>query len=219
MVETLPGRPQMTWLEFRMTRKRSRELDRQERLLWETVARTVTPLPGRLPPPSLPADPPPVERIDPVKSQAGEKLAQTGGKARSLRELSVRKPPPALPPMVAMARKERRAVSRGSVQIDARLDLHGLRQDEAQRTLRNFLVRSAAAGCRTVLVVTGKGAQARDDAPLWHGDRSERGVLRRLAPFILESAELRDVVLGYEAAGQRHGGLGALYVRLRRRSR
>ena len=201
-----------------MTRKRSRELDRQERLLWETVARTVTPLRGR-PPLQLPVDPSPVERTDAAPSHARETVAQTSGKASSSRDLPAGKPPPALPPMVAMARKERRAVISGSVQIDAKLDLHGLRQDEAHRTLRNFLLRSAAAGCRTVLVVTGKGAPARDDAPLWHGDRSERGVLRRLAPFILESAELREVVLGYEVAGQRHGGLGALYVRLRRRSR
>ncbi len=202
-----------------MTRKRSRELDRQERLLWETVARTVTPLPGR-PPPSLSADPQPVEQIVSPPSQVQETASQPARKARSLRDLSVGPlAPAALPPMVAMARKERRAVVRGAVQIDAKLDLHGVRQDAAQHILRTFLLRSAAAGCRTVLVVTGKGAPARDDAPLWHGDRSERGVLRRLAPFILESTELRDIVLGYEVADQRHGGLGALYVRLRRRSR
>ncbi|MGV2979528.1 Smr/MutS family protein [Camelimonas sp. ID_303_24] len=201
-----------------MTRKRSRELDRQERLLWETVARTVTPLPGRT---QLvaPVDPPPADQIDSSSSQSQETTSGPARKTRGRRDSPAGKLAQTLPPMVVMARKERRAVVRGVAQIDAKLDLHGVRQDEAQHILRAFLLRSAAAGCRTVLVVTGKGAPARDDAPLWHGDRSERGVLRRLAPFILESTELRDIVLGYEAADQRHGGLGALYVRLRRRSR
>jgi DNA-nicking Smr family endonuclease len=41
-------------------------------------------------------------------------------------------------------------------------------------------------------------------------------VLRRSVPQWLEDPEFRAIVLGYSAAGVRHGGEGALYIRLRR---
>jgi DNA-nicking Smr family endonuclease len=44
-----------------------------------------------------------------------------------------------------------------------------------------------------------------------------RGVLRRNVPAWLEEPALRSIVLGYTAAGVRHGGEGALYVQLRKR--
>jgi DNA-nicking Smr family endonuclease len=46
--------------------------------------------------------------------------------------------------------------------------------------------------------------------------QQERGVLRRLVPQWLAEPELRAIVLSYDTAGARHGGEGALYVRLRR---
>lgn len=200
-----------------MTRKRKRELNFQEQALWETVTRSVKPLVVRKPLASPPvaasaiADKPtPLTQPKAKPNKAG----QPAGKSQQIKpaiELA-----PVLPPMVTMIRRERRAVVRGVSHLDAKLDLHGMRQDEAQRHLRSFLLRSAAAGCRTVLVVTGKGAPVGDEA-LWRPGEHSRGVLRRLAPLLLESAELRDIVLGYEPADKRHGGSGALYVRLRRR--
>ena len=56
-----------------------------------------------------------------------------------------------------------------------------------------------------MIVVTGKGR-----ASSW---MDEPGVLRRLAPHWLRAPDLRAVVLGFEEAA-RHGGAGALYVRL-----
>ena len=48
-------------------------------------------------------------------------------------------------------------LARGHVGIDARLDLHGLRHDEARLRLRHFLRDAQARGHATVLVITGKG--------------------------------------------------------------
>jgi len=42
------------------------------------------------------------------------------------------------------------------------------------------------------------------------------GVLKRQVPMWLESAELRPLVVGFEAANIGHGGTGALYVLMRR---
>jgi DNA-nicking Smr family endonuclease len=61
-----------------------------------------------------------------------------------------------------------------------------------------------------VLVVTGKGRP--DDGPR----PGDRGVLRRMVPHWLALPEARHIVLGWDEAGTRQGGAGALYVRLRR---
>jgi DNA-nicking Smr family endonuclease len=76
-----------------------------------------------------------------------------------------------------------------------------------------FLRRSQAEGAKLVLVITGKGAAASAHGP---GLSDERGVLRRMVPHWLRMADLRGVVMGFEEASLRHGGGGALYVRLRR---
>ncbi len=99
----------------------------------------------------------------------------------------------------------RRSVARGKEAIDARLDLHGLTQAQAHSTLSRFLRDASARGARLVLVITGKGS--RD---------GERGVLKRQVPHWLELPEFRSLVIGFEDAGVRHGGEGALYVRIRR---
>ena len=44
----------------------------------------------------------------------------------------------------------------------------------------------------------------------------ERGVLKRSVPHWLRLPDLRPLVVGFEEAQPRHGGSGALYIRLRR---
>jgi DNA-nicking Smr family endonuclease len=122
-------------------------------------------------------------------------------------------------------------VAGGKVTIDATLDLHGLRQDAAYARLRTFLASSQAQGHRMVLVVTGKGGVRPPAADLpsfgkaggqaagsFQGGEASasRGILRRSVPLWLEEPELRAIVIGYAAAGARHGGDGALYIRLRK---
>jgi DNA-nicking Smr family endonuclease len=102
----------------------------------------------------------------------------------------------------------RQRLSRGRAAVDDTLDLHGYRQDQAHRVLRDFLIRAQARGAKLVLVVTGKGRTA-----------AEPGVLRRAVPLWLEAPDLRPVVIGFGEATATHGGSGALYVRLRRKDR
>lgn len=125
-------------------------------------------------------------------------------------------PPPALPVTPGLERRERRGLERGRLEIEARIDLHGLYQAEAHSALVGFLLRCRAAGHARVLVVTGKGGEG---SAFGGGERgfSERGVLRRSVPHWLRGPELRGFVLGFEEAARHHGGAGALYVRLRRR--
>jgi DNA-nicking Smr family endonuclease len=112
-------------------------------------------------------------------------------------------PPLRQPGPVDRATLER--LDRGRVQIDARIDLHGLTQAEAFAVLIGFVESSARGGRRAILVITGKG-----------GIGEGGGVLRRNVPGWLLASPVARRILTIVPAHRRHGGDGALYVLLRR---
>ena len=177
--------------------KRRTGLTSDEKRLWAYVARSARPLPGKKPPP-LPLEP---------KSEPSEEPALPS--IQMPRPSHLHPVPRSLPPLVMLDRRTRRDVARGQFDIDARIDLHGMRQAEAHRALLGFLHHAHALRYKLVLVITGKG---RGD---FEPDR-ERGVLRRLVPHWLADPSMRRLVIGYEPAAIGHGGDGALYVRLRK---
>ncbi len=180
-------------------RRALRRLSDEEIELWASVARTVARRRGA----SLPTPPRP--------KSAEAAAPAPAAVARPAKERPAR--PPAPPPLAPLERRLKRELRRGRAAIDDALDLHGLTQAEAHGALRGFLVSAQARGEKLVLVVTGKGKPAAFSSWL-----DEPGVLRRLAPHWLREPDLRALVLGFEEAGPAHGGSGALYVRLRRRS-
>jgi len=111
-------------------------------------------------------------------------------------------------------RRSAEKLRKGQMPIEARLDLHGLNQEQAHVALNRFITKAHGAGQRCVLVITGKGAgsDGRRD-PLSSG----QGVLKRKVPEWLEEQALRQMVLKVQQARPQHGGEGALYVLLRRR--
>ncbi len=113
----------------------------------------------------------------------------------------------AQPSLAPFEEKTVRRLGRGLVDIDARIDLHGMRQERAHAALASFLRRQQASGAKIVLVVTGKGRATSEG----------RGVLRESVPRWLAEGAFRHLVVGFEEANRRHGGAGALYVRIRRR--
>ncbi len=110
-----------------------------------------------------------------------------------------------------------------SLEIDAKLDLHGLTQDQAYKRLEAFLDSCFRTGKQNTLIITGKGLQIDT-----RGSESERqrrkntgqdygkGVLRRQLPLWLESPHLRGYIHHYTNSHPFEGGTGAFYVRLRR---
>jgi len=177
---------------------RRRTLTPEERQLWAQVARGIKPLKGRV------LDPEPVAGTPEPARAANPETPSSANPASPRR-------PPKLPPFVPLDRRTVAALRRGREGVEAVIDLHGLRQAEAHEVLRGFLHRSQAAGLKVVLVVTGKGGAAPDDALF-----GERGVLRRAVPHWLRLPDLRPLVVGFGEAAPHHGGAGALYVRLRR---
>jgi len=96
-----------------------------------------------------------------------------------------------------------RRIRRGKVEIEKTLDLHGMFEPNARKTLIEFLAQASKKHCKTVLVITGKGVGG-------------RGVLRSAFPNWLRSTEVSYLVSGYAQAHIRHGGSGAWYVFLRK---
>ena len=120
---------------------------------------------------------------------------------------------PKSPPLATYDEKERRRLAKSPDLIDGRLDLHGLRQREAHAALRSFLFNAMVRGHRHVLIITGKGVALERQRDFFG---EERGVLRRLVPQWLGEPDLRAIVVSYTSSHMRHGGDGALYVRLRK---
>jgi DNA-nicking Smr family endonuclease len=104
-----------------------------------------------------------------------------------------------------------RALSRRKLAPEATIDLHGMTLATAERAVTRFLERATAQDLRVVLVVTGKGLRR-------EGERTIDGRIR--AEFVgwLNRGDNRDRVRAVRAAHAHHGGTGAFYLLLRRRS-
>jgi DNA-nicking Smr family endonuclease len=104
-----------------------------------------------------------------------------------------------------------RALAKGKRRPEAKLDLHGMTLVAAERAVTQFLAESTEQSLKVVLIVTGKGTRL-------EGGRVFGGRIRAEFPGWLERPENRTRVAGVRAAHPRHGGSGAFYVLLRRRS-
>ncbi|GAB4361441.1 MAG: Smr/MutS family protein [Oricola sp.] len=194
-----------------MTRKGPRRrLSEEEVILWHRVGRTVTPLRER------PVVPPAIGDADRELRHAmenGAPAAERPGQDSDIRSPLVhRRVPPASKPKPRVEphidRPTARKLARGRIAIDARMDLHEMTQDVAYDRLYAFLADQRSRGARHVLVVTGKGRSP-----------GSEGVLKRMVPVWLNSDRFARLVSGYSSASRRHGGEGAIYVRLRKLAR
>ncbi len=186
---------------------RHRDLTREEIDLWRQVTQTIAPFAGRR-----------VPQIDEIVSEGAQPKEAKPAPAKPRPTLPpyvppVQQPQRGLTPLSPLERRLKQRLSRGRVEVDAVMDLHGLYQDQAHSALRNFLFQAQASGAKVVLVITGKGKTTSRD------EMAESGVLRRAVPQWLRAPELRGVVVGFEEAVHHHGGAGALYVRIRRPDR
>jgi len=181
--------------------------------LWTVVAATVDPLrrkgllklgTGPLPMPIEEAPQPTAATPAPPKRQAPRKAFLPPYQA----------PLPSAPtPVKAVEPSIHKKLSRGRIEIDGTIDLHGMTQNEARGALHRYLQARWSRGDRTVLVITGKGLKSDND---YVAAMSERGILRTMLPIWLSEPSLAPLVSGWSTAARGHGGEGAWYVRLRR---
>ena len=192
---------------------RRRHLSPEEADLWRTVARTARPLHGQklhLPDPPPAPDPPPLAHAKPRLSPflLGEKHRKP-----EQRDLA-----PTLPDLLGQAPLRMDAgthakMTRGKLQPESRIDLHGMTLAEAHPELIRFILNAQSAGLRLVLVITGKGKRREDTGPI----PQRMGALRHQVPHWLHLPPLGPAVLQVSEAHLKHGGGGAYYVYLRRR--
>ncbi len=188
--------------------------------IWRHTAATIEPLKRGKPRVHPTADAVKASAPKPKLSAEPEKTTAKSRSAPVYPEASLPKALPAKTPELAtFDRNSVRKIRGGRVDIEARVDLHGMRQDEAHVALRRFLLSCQSRGLRFVLIITGKGkAIGTSNTQFGENDR-ERGVLKRNVPRWLDEPDLRAVVVSFTTAAIQHGGEGAIYVHLRSKNR
>jgi len=99
-----------------------------------------------------------------------------------------------------------RKLRRGEFAVQAHVDLHGLRSEDARTAVERFVRKSRSAGLRCVLVVHGRGLRSKDHIP----------VLKEKLVRWLSHGRIGRQVLAFASARPHDGGAGAVYVLLRR---
>ncbi|MEE4235311.1 MAG: Smr/MutS family protein [Anderseniella sp.] len=205
-------------------KKRSAEPPRKARLLrqdelavWQQITETVSPL--------HPQKPSRLEDHLAASASGNDPAtmlpASTDSRTAAMAIQAVKAVPRRPPSIAGLNRRETQKFSRGNVEIDGRIDLHGMSVARARPALLHFIEASRDLGRRTVLVITGKGASpftrhTLHSADYYHAPERQ-GILRAELSQWLHEREFARHVIGFQPAHPRHGGGGAFYLRLRRK--
>ncbi len=98
-------------------------------------------------------------------------------------------------------KRTQQKLKKGQLSIEARLDLHGMTQQQAHSQLIPFIINAYENNKRPVIVITGKG----------------KGILQSKVPQWLETSPIENMILKTAQAQPKDGGCGALYVYIRRK--
>ncbi|HET8749780.1 MAG TPA: Smr/MutS family protein [Sphingomicrobium sp.] len=168
-----------------------RSLSPEEAALWARVASTIRPL---------------SREKNPV--EATEKQSEIKSAPKQIRT-------PALPAIAPRLQRSQtldstwdRRLSKGSVQPDRVLDLHGMSLDTAWRAIDSGLEQAIERGDRVVLLITGHHRPG--EPPV------RRGAIRAAVHDWLAASRHADRIAAVRGAHPRHGGGGSLYLILRR---
>ena len=177
-------------------RRRDRQVSDDELRLWRGVIKDARPLRGA-PPLPAPEPRPPAPPEPPAKPDiARDRFVTAHAPPQRGLPLDPERP-------VGLDRRNWQRLRRGQLPLDARLDLHGDTQQAAHDRLLRFVGDAERRGLRCVLVVTGKG-------------QAGGGILRHMVPRWLNEPGIRERLVAYAPAQRHHGGMGALYVLIRR---
>ena len=97
-------------------------------------------------------------------------------------------------------------LKRGQLNVEAKLDLHGLTLVEAYSALWAFLIRSHKNGLKCVLVITGRGIR----------NPNGKGKIKNQFPEWLNENSIRPLIIAVSKAHKKDGGDGAFYVLIRK---
>ena len=179
----------------------------EEAQLWRRLAATVTPLHSPVPVPALP-------KAIPVAPPAPPKPAPRV-RGRVPLPLPAPPPPPARPAPLSTKGLDGswdKKLAKGPIEPDRTVDLHGLTLDAAHARLDFAIADALASGARVILLIAGKPRpHDENDA---RGNR--RGAIRAKLLDWLAASRHAPRIAAVRPAQPRHGGIGAVYVVLRR---
>jgi len=190
--------------------KAPRGLSAGEQAAWAHLASSVKPLAGR----KAPKPPVPSKSAAPLPAAAPTAAERQAAPARRMKA-----PPPASPPRAAPAPDPGldshwdRRVKGGRIVPDLTLDLHGHTLDTAYGRIMAGIDQARMMDARVVLVIAGR------ERPVDPADRmAKRGAIRAKLLDWLAASRHGDAIAAVRRAHIRHGGEGALYLMLKRRS-
>ena len=95
------------------------------------------------------------------------------------------------------------------------IDLHGYTLDEANKFIKNFIIKSYQEKINKLIVVTGKGIHSQNEKdPYLSKDLS---ILKHSVPeFIKNNRELMKKIIDIKGADEKDGGSGAFYIYLKK---
>jgi DNA-nicking Smr family endonuclease len=108
--------------------------------------------------------------------------------------------------MVGLDPRLLRRLRRGEFAYQAHLDLHGMTSNEARGEVEAFLGRVHQDGKRCVLIIHGRGRNSKDQVPV---------LKSKLTTWLARGQSARRI-LAFTSARACDGGVGAVYVLLRR---
>ena len=108
--------------------------------------------------------------------------------------------------MVGLDPRLLRRLRAGEFAYQAHLDLHGMTSDEARGEVEAFLTRAHQGGKRCVLIIHGRGRNSKDQVPV---------LKSKLTAWLARGQSARRI-LAFTSARACDGGVGAVYVLLRR---
>ena len=199
----------------RARRRRERVASRAERDLWQEVMRDATPMRHSK---RAPVDVPDASPDETAAQVRGEHAPASPPEKTPAKAPPRPQPTPPIQPKKApdpgvtpgrlhnVDRRTADRLKRGRLEIEGRIDLHGMTRAAAQDALTGFVVSAADRGQRCVLVITGKGTFS-----------GGPGVLKQEVPKWLNMSPLRERIVAVNEAQPKHGGGGALYLLLKRK--
>lgn len=97
-----------------------------------------------------------------------------------------------------------------------RLDLHGLSLDQANKTVKKFIIESFEKNCQKLIVITGKGLRSKVHENPYISEKMS--VLKYAIPKFIENDEdLLKKIEKISKADFKDGGEGAFYIFLKRK--
>ena len=97
-----------------------------------------------------------------------------------------------------------------------RLDLHGLSLNQANKTIKKFIIESFEKGYKKLLIITGKGLRSKVHKNPYLSE--QMNVLKHSVPkFIKNDEDLFKKIKRTSIADLKDGGEGALYIFLKKK--